>query len=60
MEAGVPCIYFVNVNGYQYLHQPGDTAETINPVLLEKQAVLCLEVLRELVRGNYQGESEHR
>ena len=60
MEAGVPCIYFVNVNGYQYLHQPGDTAETINPVLLEKQAVLCLEVLRELVRGRYRGEGERR
>jgi hypothetical protein len=56
MEVGIPCIYFTNVNGYQHLHQPGDTVETINPILLEKHAVLCLEILRELGRGNYHGE----
>jgi len=56
MEAGIPCLHFVSTNCYQYLHQPGDTVETINQVLLEKHAILCLEVLRELGRGNYQGE----
>jgi hypothetical protein len=56
MEVGIPCLYFVSTNGYQHLHQPGDTVETINPVLLEKQATLCLEALRELGRGNYCGE----
>ena len=56
MEAGVPCIYFNSVNGYQHLHKPSDTPETINQTLLEKQAVLCLEVLRELAGGTYHGE----
>jgi hypothetical protein len=56
MEAGIPCLYFVGTNGYQHLHQPGDTVETINRILLEKHAVLCLEVLRELGRGTYRGE----
>ena len=56
MEAGVPCLYFTNVNGYQHLHKPSDTVETINPMLLEKHAILCLEVLRELGRGSYNGE----
>jgi len=56
MKIGIPCAYFTCVNGYQQLHQPTDTVENINTVLLEKHAVLFLEVLRELGRGVYHGE----
>lgn len=58
MEVGIPCAYFKNKNGYHHLHLPSDTPETINRIMLEKQGILCLELLRELGRGSYHGEKK--
>jgi len=56
-EKGIPCLYFVSKYSYDYLHQPTDTPETLNPQLLEKVVRLGYLTAREVAKGNYKRES---
>jgi Zn-dependent M28 family amino/carboxypeptidase len=55
-ENGIPCLYFVTTNSYDYLHLPGDKEETLNPDLFEKVVKLALLTAVEVANGNYQRE----
>ena len=55
-EKGIPCLYFVSKYSYDYLHQPTDTLETLNPTLFEKLVRLGYLTAREIVKGNYKRE----
>ncbi len=53
---GLPTLYAHAKDSYEFLHLPGDTAETINPALLENAARLVFGVAREVADGGYKRE----
>lgn len=55
-EKGIPCLYFVTTNSYDYLHLPGDKEETLSPDLFEKVVKLALLTAVDVANGNYQRE----
>jgi len=55
-ENGIPCLYFVTTNGYEHLHLPSDTLDTLNPVLFEKVIKLAHLTALEIANGNYERE----
>ena len=55
-EKGIPCLYFVSKYSYDYLHQPTDTPETLNPELFEKLVRLGYLTAREVIDGTYRRE----
>ena len=55
-EKGIPCLYFVSKYSYDYLHQPTDTPETLNPNLFESIVRLAYLTAREVVDGSYKRE----
>ena len=55
-EKRIPCLYFVSKYSYDYLHQPSDTPETLNPTLLESIVKLAYLTAREVVDGKYKRE----
>ena len=55
-EKGIPCLYFVSKYSYDYLHQPTDTPETLNPTLSEKLVRLGYLTAREIADGKYKRE----
>ncbi|BDX39162.1 hypothetical protein CYCD_25170 [Tenuifilaceae bacterium CYCD] len=57
-SAGIPTLYFNTTNGYRYLHQNLDKAETINSELVEKVAQLGFLMTVELANGKYNGEKD--
>lgn len=56
-DKGIPCLYFVTTNSYDYLHLPGDKVETLNPVLFEKVVKLAYLTAAEVANGGYNGEA---
>ena len=44
-KKGIPTLYFVSTNSYKYLHQLGDTPETLNVELLEAMTILGFKSL---------------
>jgi hypothetical protein len=56
-ERGIPCLYFVSKYSYDYLHQPTDKPETLNPSLFEKIVKLVYLTAREVVDRKYKRES---
>jgi len=55
-EKGIPCLYFVSKYSYDYLHQPTDTPETLNPNLFESIVKLAYLTAIEVVDGSYKQE----
>ncbi len=55
-NAGIPGLYFVSTNSYTHLHSPGDTPETLNPVLFENIVRLGFRTAFELAQGRYNRE----
>jgi hypothetical protein len=56
-EKGIPCLYFVTTNSYDYLHLPTDKVETLNPDLYEKVVRLAHLTVLEAANGNYERET---
>jgi Zn-dependent M28 family amino/carboxypeptidase len=56
-EKGIPCLYFVTTNSYDFLHLPTDKVETLNPVLYEKVVRLAHLTVLEVANGNYERET---
>lgn len=52
-EKGVPTLYFATKNSYTYLHQTGDTPETLNPALYAEVVRLAYRTIREVADGKY-------
>ena len=55
-NAGVPTLYFVSRYSYTYLHQVGDTPETLNPGLFREIVKLVYRTASEVAGGGYQRE----
>ena len=55
-EKGIPGLYFVSKYSYDYLHQPSDTPETLNPKLYEKIVKLVYLTAKEVADVNYNRE----
>ena len=55
-EKKIPCLYFASKYSYDYLHQPTDTPETLNPKLFASVVQLAYLAAREVVDGKYKRE----
>ena len=55
-EKGVPTLYFATKNSYTFLHQTGDTPETLNPGLYAEVVRLAYRSAREVAMGRYERE----
>ena len=55
-EAGIPTAYFATHNSYTHLHVASDTADTLDPELLESVAKLVFLTVDEVAQGEYQRE----
>ena len=53
---GIPTIYFHSEGSYTHLHLASDTADTLNPRLLEGVARLASGLAREIADGGYARE----
>lgn len=56
-DKGIPTLYFVTRNSYTYLHQTGDTPETLNPGLFRNTARLVYLTMVDLAGSSYEKES---
>jgi hypothetical protein len=56
-EKEIPCLYFVSKYSYEYLHQPADKPETLNPNLFESIVKLAYLTARQVADGNYKREA---
>ena len=52
-DAGIPTLYFANEGGYQNLHQPTDTPDTLKPALLAATARLLFQTAATIADGQY-------
>ncbi|MGQ9851948.1 MAG: M28 family peptidase [Candidatus Oleimicrobiaceae bacterium] len=57
---GVPNLYFTTSNGYQHLHLPSDTPETLRPDLFAAAAQLAYRTARALANGEEIGHYQER
>ncbi|MGE0076495.1 MAG: M20/M25/M40 family metallo-hydrolase [Bacteroidales bacterium] len=57
-NANIPTLYFSATNGYKFIHQTTDKAETINNQLVEKITKLGFLMTIELANGKYEGETD--
>ncbi|MCB9000584.1 MAG: M20/M25/M40 family metallo-hydrolase [Bacteroidales bacterium] len=59
-QKGISTLYFNATNGYKHLHQTTDKVETLNPVLIEKEAKLGYLVTLKLANGWFKGEKARK
>ncbi len=55
-DAGWPTLWFALANGGEFLHQPGDTPECLNPDLFAEEVRLMFLTAAEVADGRYSGE----
>jgi hypothetical protein len=55
-DAGLPTLWFALANGGTFLHQPGDTPDTLDPDLFAEEVRLLFLTAAEIADGRYAGE----
>jgi aminopeptidase YwaD len=56
-EAGLPTLYFATEDSYTHLHKPGDTPDTVDPVLLSEVVRLAARTTAAIAAGGYRREA---
>jgi hypothetical protein len=56
-DKGIPALYFVSTNSYEYIHSVEDTPESLDPVLMERITRLAFLTAVEIAEGNYRRET---
>jgi hypothetical protein len=55
-DAGVPTLFFMTTNGYEHLHLPTDTPETLNEALFTEMTRLVCRTAFEIAQDGYERE----